>query len=868
VSTPPPGSRHSGLIALCLGALVLSPSPVVAADADEPSQKNAAAIPRLSEQVTVTGTRLGTAATGQDVHVYDTPRIEQSGQSTVTDFLDTLPEVSLNSVESSQLATTVRLRGAILGSTLVLINGRRTQDVTSGAALGGYFDLNTIPVALVQRIEVLPTGSSAIYGGDALAGVVNIVLKSDFTGVTADAGYKFANNTDEKVISGGAGWTSGPLSLSIMGSYSDRSPLFGRDRDITANPDYRRFGGPNLGTQFFGAPANVSSVSGNLPGLGSSFAAVPKGSSGIGLTPADFAATAGLQNTGSFTSYQSTVHRSQRGGIFASANYRFDFGMELFAELLWSKYRLDVANTPPFLQLANVPASNPFNPFGAAVNVSGTVQGAESLARLTYDEDYLRPLIGARGDFGKWQWELTALNTHDKGSFNIYGQPNPALLNTALASSDRSAALNPFVDGPMGSSTLLASIYSNASITKYSGDTDIVNGFVRGSLLDLPAGSLNAVLGGEYEHSTLNHGFKASREVKAGFAELKAPLLSRTDDDGVKSDLLAVQIAGRYDDYSGFGSQATWQGGFELRPFDGTLLRGTHATSFRPPTLYNLAAPPLSSTFPLTDPQRNGAAVIASVATGGNSSLKPTTANSTTLGLAWSPREISGLNLSMTAWWLSIQDAINLPNPQYIVNNDSLYPGRVIRAAAPSGTVGQITSVDYSYVNFGAMREAGVDLNLDWTFGTEFGSFSPAIAATYITRFDGASTPGAPMVSRLSRANNDSVFAPRWKSTVSLAWDPGKPFKLWLAGRYIGPYVDYTPPHTIGDVWYLDASLQVDLVRALGLENPPLAGIKVLISGTNLTDSLPPYSTYFRGYDVYNYDLVGRTIFLRLQLQT
>jgi len=850
------------LALLCVGSIALLSGRALAADCDTETQN------ARTQEIVVTGTRLRKGATGQDVHVYERPRIEQSGQSTVTDFLNTLPEVSLNSVESTAGATTARLRGAISGSALILINGRRTQDVTGGAALAGFFDLNTIPVALVERIEVLPTGSSAIYGGDALAGVVNIVLKSDFTGVTAEAGYKFADDTAEQVYAGGAGWSSGPFSISVIGSYSDRSPMLGRDRDITANPDYRRFGGPNLGNQFFGAPANVSSVSGNLPGLGSSFAAVPRGSSGVGLTPSDFVTTAGLQNTGSTTRYQALILASPRSGIFLSTNYRFGSAFELFAELMWSKYELKGATSPPFLQLSTVPASNAFNPFGTAVRVSGVVQGAEYLSQLTFDEDYLRPLVGARGNLGKWQWELTALNSRDKGSLAIYGQPNATLLNAALASSDPSAALNPFVDGPMASPALLASIYSNAAITNFKSDADIVNGFVRGPLLELPGGPLDAVVGDEYEHNNLQRGFNAGREAKAAFAELRAPLLAATDAQGVKRELLTVQAAGRHDNYSDFGSKATWQAGIEFRPFESILLRGTHATAFRPPTLYNLNAPPSTGTVTLTDPQRSGETVIAQAAVGGNSHLAPTTGTSNTVGIVWSPRAISRLNVSMTGWWLRIDNAISFPSPQYIVNNAELYPGRVVRAAAPPGSFGQIISVDYSYVNFGTMRESGVDANVDWTFGTALGDFTPAIAATYMTEFDGASTPGAQAVSRLSRANGDGIFAPRWKGTASIGWAPDSPFKLWFAGRYIGRYVDYTPPRRIGNVWYYDATLEVDLVRALGIEKPPLRGVKLIVSGTNLADTLPPYSTYFRGYDVYSYDLVGRAIFLRLQFQT
>src|SRR5258706_11365654 len=136
--------RHNGrravLFMLCAGALPIFPGAAAAADADSPAAtilaESATASSNQPEQITITGTRLRAAQTqtAQDVHIYELPRIEQSGQSTVTDFLATLPEVSLNSVESTNLGTTVRVRGAIRGSVLVLINGRRVQPVTGGGA--------------------------------------------------------------------------------------------------------------------------------------------------------------------------------------------------------------------------------------------------------------------------------------------------------------------------------------------------------------------------------------------------------------------------------------------------------------------------------------------------------------------------------------------------------------------------------------------------------------------------------------------------------------------------------------------------------------------------------------------------------------
>ena len=167
------------------------------------------------------------------------------------------------------------------------------------------------------------------------------------------------------------------------------------------------------------------------------------------------------------------------------------------------------------------------------------------------------------------------------------------------------------------------------------------------------------------------------------------------------------------------------------------------------------------------------------------------------------------------------------------------------------------TPVDKTYVNFGSVREDGIDASGEWIVNTSVGTFTPAIAATYMTKFEGASAPGAASVDRLSRANNDGIFAPRLKGTVSVGWTPNEVLKVSTAGRYVGEYTDYTPPRMLGDIWYLDASLQVAFGRA----------VSMLVTGTNLTDELPRYSTYFRGYDIYNYDLIGRTIFVRLQMQ-
>jgi iron complex outermembrane recepter protein len=843
--------------ALCLGS---------AAGAAHPQDAMPSPPPEAGERVVVTGTRLRAveAADAQDVHVYDRERIERSGRTTLADFLATVPEASLLSNESTFGATTIRLRGAREGSTLILINGRRTQATTGSAALIGFFDLNTIPLSMVERIDILPTGSSAIYGGEALAGVVNIVLRSGFTGADGTVGYKGADNTDEKLVFGGVGWKGERGSVSMMASYADRSSLSNADRDITANSDMRRFGGPNLGSRFFGTPATISAVSGNLPGLNATFAAVPAGSTGVGLTPADFAATAGIENTGSFNRYQDALLNAIRKGFFASGEYRLG-SVDLFAELLASEFKFEGATTPPALLNTPVPASNAFNPFGTTVLAAGVVRGTEPGTRFTFSDALVRPVVGARGRVQAWDWEASLLGSRDRGGQHIFGQPNAAALTAALASSNPATALNPFVDGPMGSPQLIASIFREVSDTTWKGTSAIANAFARGPVMRLPAGPVDAVLGTEYERSSLARDMDLSRNAHAFFGELRVPILAAPGGDA-RRELLALQGAARRDDYSDFGAKTTGQAAFELRPLDSLLLRGTYATAFKPPTLYNLGAPTSSALFPLTDPQNGGQSVVVLATQGGNPDLAPTTSRSGTLGAVWSPNAVRGLNLTLTGWTLRIDNGTSLPSLQYIVDHEAQYPGRVVRGpSSASGAPGQILSVDGSFVNFGTMRERGLDGAIDWTFDTGYGRFTPAAAATYMTKFTGASSPGSAEVDRLSHANRDGVFAPRMKAIVSTGWEPVPAFKAWIAGRYVGRYYDYTPPRTIGDFWYFDATIDISLERALHRPKGSLGDLRLVVSATNLADKLPTWSTHFRGYDVYNYDLVGRTFFVRLQ---
>lgn len=293
----------------------------------------------MVEEMTVVGSRLKryTDEGPAPVIIFDRERIERLGVSNIGDVLDYLPQQSFAAREHTNFggAREVRLRGLGTGTTLILINGRRTiTSALQGAR--GFFDLNTIPLTAVERIEVLSDSASAIYGADAVGGVINIVLKTEVESAV-DVYYGAADGgADERRASLTVGHSGERLRLSAIVDYFDRGVLLGAERGITANQDFRRFGGSDTRATTTN-PANISSATAaNLPGLPSQFAAVPAGSTGIGLTPADFLATAGQTNRDSLFRYVTLIPETERRSAAAFGEFDLTSNMAVFGELQYA----------------------------------------------------------------------------------------------------------------------------------------------------------------------------------------------------------------------------------------------------------------------------------------------------------------------------------------------------------------------------------------------------------------------------------------------------------------------------------------------------------------------------------------------------
>jgi iron complex outermembrane recepter protein len=805
--------------------------------------------------------------------VYTRENIEESGKATVADFLNTLPEVSLQSTpdrfNTTGGQTNVQLHGFPAGTTATLLNGRR---LAPSADIATAFDLNALPLAFIERIDVLPSGSSAVYGSDAIAGVVNFITKRDVSGLHLSASFGHAADYTEQNYSAawGKSWDRG--SISVVASYDTHGQLFGRDRAIVANADYRRFaaqGGTDQRTPNC-HPGNVFSLTTeNLPGLTSTVAAIP---ATVDSRPSvgDFVATQGTQNLCSTYKDFGLIPAVDREGVLVNGRYQIAGSVEAFAELLYAHAKTSFLSPLLLADLA-VPASNAFNPFGTDMLVRTEL--AIPTGTITV-KDYLRALVGLRGDLlSKWHWEIALWRTDDQSPLFAHASIQFGPLEAALASPDPTTALNPFSSKSPGSASVLAGIYPTLP-NLFHFDVNVVDGVVRGKLFDMPAGPVSFAIGGEYQWQTYFNDPRSllaslpvtdvSRQVGAVYSELRLPILGPRAGGG---DLLDLTLAGRYDHYNDFGSKATPQAGIEVRPIDGLLLRASYAQAFKAPLLTQLHGSQFSfQDAPFPDNGRPGNPITSNVSeiVGGNPNLRAETGNAYSLGVVWSGRGARGLKASFDYWWLGEDNRISNPTIAAVLGNPDIYPGRTVRDAS-----GVLLLVDTSAANFGALRAEGFDLDLKYGFTTAWGEFTTSAAWVMTTKFMAAVTPGAPLINRLGQATLFDAWAVKNKASLGLGWREGRYFAHATA-RYLGSYRDYetTPANTnrLGDYALFDLSGGIDLSN-LG-RSKYLKHAALTASVVNLFDKSPQYSNalFGNGYDTSQADILGRVARVGLTL--
>lgn len=828
------------------------------------------------QEVVVTGSRIPTTAKygPQEIQVYDREQIAQSGQTSVSDFLSTLPSVSLTSppVENGY-ATSVQLRGLPEGTTLVLLDGRPLE--SSGMGGGVFFDLTNIPLAAVERVEVDETGSSAIYGSNAIAGVVNIVLRKDFSGFAVDTKYGSAKDYRQLRTDVAIGRQWDQAGFSVIASYDVDGGLSSYSRLLSATNDYTSFGGPDNNYPMC-FPGSVFSLTGApLPGApagsGATYAAVAGSTSSGKPSLSEF--NYGELNECGVLAEQSIIPHLSRAGILAQGHLELSPAVELFTELMYTHVVESAAIQYGWLlgfpgyQQFTVSASNPYNPFGTAVGV------AEALPDVPvyqdFNTDFSQSVVGARGSLlDRWSWEISAWQSADwtaRTLVNYYENNNT--VQDALNSSDPATALNPFVNGAIGSPAVVQSLFSNA-YQKLMGRDRAAQAFIRGPLGRLPAGSVQAVIGAQYDQSSFYNNstdlsssgpsiLSHDRGSSAVFGEARIPLLGHRGGSDAR-DILSLTVAGRHDQYSDFGGATTAQYGAELRPTRSLLFRGSYAQAFEAPSLPQLYGAQQQIETVITDPV-TGNSIPVQELSGGNPHLHALTGLSRSYGVVYTSRALTGLSLSATQWHVVESNAIQPVLPQVIVDYASYFPGRIIRNSA-----GSIEEINDTLVNFGSIDVAGMDYQGQYRRGVGVGDLSLNVDATQVFHYRQVLAPGAPAVEATSEAEDDGNWSPRWKGVLGLTWSEAV-LSAHVDGRYTSSYQDYDSTRLIGNFWIVDASLRWHFGKLFGPSDRWPGDDYVEAGATNLFNRGPQFSNYagdFLGYDASQMSIVGRTIYL------
>lgn len=888
----------------------LGAAPQEAPPASTAAAETAAA--HILDEVIVTGSLIrGANAPTSPLLALDRDAIDRGGHGSVADLLAALPQNfgGSGSADSSlvgsdgratndQAATGVNLRGLGASATLVLVNGRRMGGTGSK---GDFADASALPTAAVERVHVLLDGASALYGSDAVGGVVNIMLKRRFGGFESRLrlGASTQGGAEELQASQmfGASWASGDLVAAY--EYGRRWGLKGSERPYTATSDLRAFGGADR-RAFYSHPGNILTV--NAAGALQVGWAIPPGQDGRSLRPGDF--LPGVANLESTRIGGDLLPRDERHNLYVSLVQDLGERVRLLGDVRYNHRDSEVAR-PNAIAVFNVNRTNPFfvSPNGSTSHIVGYAFGEEIGPSISYGTaESLGISAGLEVDLGRgWRGDVYAATALEIGRRDTERMVNSRFLNEAVGavaddpltawSVSRDGYFNPFGDQGANGPAVLGFIGSGYARARNLSNVATFDAKADGPLFSMPAGPIKAALGVQSRQERFKPrttslvsgsmpveagGLTFTRSIEAAFLELRLPLVDEAMDiPGIAQ--LEVSLAGRVERYGDFGHTENPKIGLLWAPVPTLRLRASYGTSFRAPNMPELNQ--LQNSAPVL--VGSGAdRTLALVQTGGNRDLTPEQATSWTGGFDYVSQRRPGLTLSATWFDVTFSDQIGQPvladvanalrNPAYapfvspVPVGDAAGLARVkaLMAASTSSNIGLFPAeayraiIDARFVNTGEMQVRGLDVAgaYGWTRGQD--RFDLTASASYLADYVRRLTPTAAPVQLADVANNPVDLRAR----ISAGWTRGA-WGLMASLNHVDDYRSETgrpiSAWTTGD-------LQVRWSPEVAAG--PLAGLSLTLTVQNLTDADPPFhdSVFGVGYDPANADPVGRFVALQL----
>jgi iron complex outermembrane receptor protein len=893
------------LASACLAISMLSLGASAQVTVQDPSTEPVDPTPRV--EITGSAIRRVQAENALPVQIISRAEIDKTGVTTAAELMARVSAnvngltdgASINVGGDQRGFNSANLRGIGTSSTLVLLNGRRMANFASPGDDSGI-DLNNIPAAALDRVEVLLDGASALYGTDAIGGVINFITRKDYQGLELNV---YGGKTDQ----GGAGKRTASISAGTGDLERDGFNVF-------AVADYQRTGAlstsqrdfiPSLQVEQrlghllsgYTSPANIRLTSAqrdHLQDIGFTINGQPITNRLINLSvpgcapPANVylpAGTGGVDGcTYDYMGDTELYPKSEKASVLSRGVLKLGGGHQAYAELALSRSRtyytgssarvtgyIDASRVP---QLANAGLEELDDDVPGELELRMRLNEA-GRRTSTLTSTGVRMVVGVTGTLAGWDYD-TAFN-HSVNTVQDRDTHGYVLYNELLAGI-ADGRINPFGPSSAAGQALIASIQVNDDVRHARGTLDSVDFKMSRALKKLPGGDLALAIGGEARREKTDFTPSAlllsdninndaapeggrstsdSRNVAAVYTEVLVPFAKQWE----------VQLSGRYDHYQEVGGAASPKIGISYRPTDALLLRGSTGRGFRAPSLNDLHRPTVySSTATLPDPvycatvDNNYADCADNWDTRrySNANLKPERSRQLSLGAVFAAgRRVSA---SLDFWDIKRTDLISEIGDDVILGNLAKYGDLVHRDED-----GLIDYIELRKENRGAQLARGLDLAITVRgVDTPIGRFGGRLNGTYVLTSKIQNAPGDDYVSNLNRFVTDGVVQ-RWRHTVSVDWERG-PLSASLQNTFSSGYEDQNTAINIDDgsvvarnrvkpysLWDLSGAYSV--TQHLKLR----AGVQ------NMFNTSPPYSNqayyFLSGYDPSYTDPRGRRLY-------
>ncbi|WP_239590822.1 TonB-dependent receptor plug domain-containing protein [Vitreimonas flagellata] len=835
------------------------------------------------EEIVVTGTSIrGVPPTGSNLISLTREDIETHGGANTPDLSASIPQLnSFNTAPQTSAGTgpglgsfAPAMRGLPANATLPLMNGHR---LVSAAVQVTNPDFPLVPNLAMERIEVVADGASAIYGSDAVAGVVNFITRREVDGFEVSTSFGVADDYYAAHIGAIAGQTWSTGSIYAAYQYTENSNLLAGDRDYRVT-DFTPYGGIDSRSVACVSPTVYPNPTYTAPYQAPTF------------TPGANRCDSGALND---LLPSSSIH-----ALFVSAHQELSDSATLWGEILYSQRHDEYQVAPPaqtVAMLAPAFGGNPFfqGPPGSFYEFVSfrpdNLIGADHFTNSN-DKDVGNSSFGVDFELPR-DLNLTLSATVDWARNESFVPGiSKAALDAAAAGTTTATALDPFGTGT--APDVIAAILDYPTYASEEQGVNVLAAKLDGPLADLPGGQLRFAAGVEVRNETFEQrGYIGTpsndipedmdRDVQSVYGELFIPIIGEGNATPFAHSLV-LSLSGRYDEYSDFGETTNPKVGLSWAPIEGLNLRGSYGTSFRAPGLRQIGATvgayylsAINSATYANDPTRGAAQVETIYLLGGNDNLEPEEATTYSFGVDFNPTWLPDLRASLTYYDIEYTGVIGTPAVPYVFE-DPTFASLIHRGDPttpeftdllaiatpvnlPAGPYGSdINLLDLRNNNFGVRNTDGLDFDINYRWTTSFGSVFADLAGNYILNFETQFSPGAPV------ANSLDLGVPRWTARATLAANIDQISLAGFVNYRDGITNNFTTPTGVSS-YSADPYVTVDL--RLGWTLPDSGWTQGTMLALQVNDAFDEAPPFFPGTDGIGgpYNPIGRYVALNLR---